>query len=246
MKQSNQLFDRVFVLTKDKAPLSYALPSRNTKRFSLLYFDGTTNRALRYARNQKSVFEDEQDDKAILEPIIFEDGALVVSSTNPVLGKFLDLHPLNGEVFRELNQEKEANDDIEMLNIELDAQVMARSMSIETMESVGRLIYGPSVDKMTSSELKRDIMLYARNYPKQFIELANDPDLEDSAMASKALSNGLFTLRNNNKEIWFNMPGNKRKLINIQPGEDPVSALTVYFESEEGAPIAEAVKSKLS
>jgi hypothetical protein len=171
MKQSNQLLDRVFVLTKDKAPLSYALPSRNTKRFSLLHFDGTTNRALRYARNQKSVFEDEQDDKAILEPIIFEDGALIVSSTNPVLGKFLDLHPLNGDVFRELNQEKEANDDIEMLNIELDAQVMARSMSIETMESVGRLIYGPSVDKMTSSELKRDIMLYARNYPKQFIEI---------------------------------------------------------------------------
>jgi hypothetical protein len=33
-------------------------------------------------------------------------------------------------------------------------------------------------------------------------------------MASKALSNGLFTLRNNNKEIWFNMPGNKRKLMN--------------------------------
>ena len=246
MKQSNQLLDRVFVLTKDKAPLSYALPSRNTKRFSLLYFDGTTNRALRYARNQKSVFEDEQDDKAILEPIIFEDGALIVPATNPVLGKFLDLHPLNGEVFRELNQENEANDDIEMLNIELDAQVMARSMSIETMESVGRLIYGPSVDKMTSAELKRDIMLYARKYPKQFIELANDPDLEDSAMASKALSNGLFTLRNNNKEIWFNMPGNKRKLMNIQPGEDPVSALTVYFESEEGAPIAEAVKSKLS
>jgi hypothetical protein len=56
---------------------------------------------------------------------------------------------------------------------------MARSMSIETMESVGRLIYGPSVDKMTSAELKRDIMLYARKYPKQFIELANDPDLED-------------------------------------------------------------------
>jgi hypothetical protein len=246
MKQSNQLLDRVFVLTKDKAPLSYALPSRNTKRFSLLHFDGTTNRALRYARNQKSVFEDEQDDKAILEPIIFEDGALIVPATNPVLGKFLDLHPLNGEVFRELNQENEANDDIEMLNIELDAQVMARSMSIDTMESVGRLIYGPSVDKMTSAELKRDIMLYARKYPKQFIELANDPDLEDSAMASKALSNGLFTLRNNNKEIWFNMPGNKRKLMNIQPGEDPVSALTVYFESEEGAPIAEAVKSKLS
>jgi hypothetical protein len=35
----------------------------------------------------------------------------------------------------------------------------------------------PSVDKMTSSELKRDIMLYARSYPKQFLEMANDPGL---------------------------------------------------------------------
>ena len=61
--------------------------------------------------------------------IFFTDGR--PPSTNPVLGKFLDLHPLNGEVFRELNQEKEANDDIEILNIELDAQVMARSMSLE-------------------------------------------------------------------------------------------------------------------
>ena len=236
----------MFILTRDNAPLSYTLPSRNTKRFSLLHFDGTTNRSLRYSRNQKSVFEDEQDDKAILEPIIFEDGVLVVPANNPLLGKFLDLHPLNGEVFRELNEEKEANDDIETLNIELDAQIAAREMKLETMESVGRLLYGPSVDNMTTPELKRDILLYARRYPVQFLEMVNDPDLEDSAMASKALSAGLFAMRNNNREIWFNMTGNKRKLMNIQPGDDPVSVLTNFFESEEGKPIAEMVQSKLS
>jgi hypothetical protein len=163
-----------------------------------------------------------------------------------LLGKFLDLHPLNGEVFRELNEEKEANDDIETLNIELDAQIAAREMKLETMESVGRLLYGPSVDNMTTPELKRDILLYARRYPVQFLEMVNDPDLEDSAMASKALSAGLFAMRNNNREIWFNMTGNKRKLMNIQPGDDPVSVLTNFFESEEGKPIAEMVQSKLS
>jgi hypothetical protein len=246
MKQSNQVKDRVFVLTKDKAPLTYALPSRNTKRFSLLHFDGTTNRALRYSRNQKSVFEDEQDDKAIVEPIIFEDGVLVVPANNPVLGKFMDLHPLNGDVFKELNNEKEATIDIEELNIELDAQIAARSLSLDTMLSVAQLIYGSVIDTMTTPEIKRDILLYAREYPKQFLEMIEDPDLEDSAMASKALNAGMFTLRNNNKEIWFNLPGNKRKLMNIQPGEDPVSLLTIYFESEEGAPISEIVKSKLS
>lgn len=231
---------------KDKAPLSYTLPSRNTKRFSLLHFDGTTNRALRYSRNQKSVFEDEQDDKAIVEPIVFEDGVLVVPANNPILGKFMDLHPLNGEVFQEVNHEKAAARDIEELNIELDAQIAARGLSFETMMSVGRIIYGEVVDGMTTQEIKRDILLYARDYPHQFLDLINDPDLEDNAMASRAISEGMFTLRNNNREIWFNMPGNKRKLMNIQPGDDPVSLLTIYFESEEGAPIAEIVKSKLS
>lgn len=231
---------------KDKAPLSYTLPSRNTKRFSLLHFDGTTNRALRYSRNQKSVFEDEQDDKAIVEPIVFEDGVLVVPANNPILGKFMDLHPLNGEVFQEVNHEKAAARDIEELNIELDAQIAARGLSFDTMMSVGRLIYGEVIDGMTTQEIKRDILLYARDYPQQFLDLINDPDLEDSAMASRAISDGLFTLRNNNREIWFNLPGNKRKLMNIQPGDDPVSLLTIYFESEEGAPIAEIVKSKLS
>ena len=246
MKQSNQLKDRVFILTKDKAPLSYTLPSRNTKRFSLLHFDGTTTRALRYARNQKSVFEDEQDDKAILEPIIFEDGTLMVPATNPILGKFLDLHPLNGTLFEEVNHEKDAVMEIEALNVELDAQIAAREMSLETMESVGRLIYGAVIDGMTSQELKRDVLLYARSYPIQFLEMINDPGLTETAMASKALSSGLFAMRNNNREIWFNLPGNKRKLMNLQRGDDAVSALTVYFESEEGLPIAEIVKDKLS
>ena len=108
IKSTNELKDRVFVLTSSTSPLTYVLPSRNTKRFSLLHFDGKTNRALRYARNQKSVFEDEQDDNAIVEPVIFEDGALVVPANNPILSQFLDMHPLNGQIFMELNPEKEA------------------------------------------------------------------------------------------------------------------------------------------
>ena len=45
-----------------------------------MYFDERQelNRALRYARNQKSPFEDEQDGNAIVEPIVFEDGFLSV------------------------------------------------------------------------------------------------------------------------------------------------------------------------
>jgi hypothetical protein len=246
IKSTNELKNRVFVLTSSTTPLTYVLPSRNTKRFALLHFDGKTNRALRYARNQKSVFEDEQDDNAIVEPVIFEDGALVVPANNPLLSQFLDIHPLNGQVFTELNTEKEAITDIEDMNIELDAQIAARNMDLETMLAIARLVWGPVVDTMTTPELKRDILLYARQYPVQLLEMLNDPSLTETAMASRALSSGLFSMRNNNREIWFNMTGNKRKLMNVQQGEDPVYILTAYLESAEGKEVLEMVKSKLS
>jgi hypothetical protein len=88
-----------------------------------MYFDEeqNVNRALRYARNQKSPFEDEQDGNAILEPIIFEDGFLHVPRTNPVLQEFLHYHPMNGLHFEEINNEKDAQEDVEVLNLEVDA-----------------------------------------------------------------------------------------------------------------------------
>ena len=71
-----QLKDRIYILKTKTTPLSFMLASRNTGRHPLMHFDEEkqVNRALRYARNQKSPFEDEQDDNAILEPVVFEDG----------------------------------------------------------------------------------------------------------------------------------------------------------------------------
>ena len=77
--------DKSFVLNRTTPPLSFMLSSRHTRRNPLLYFDGTSNKPLRYARNQKSPFEDEQDGTAIVEPIIFDDGFLHVPKENPVL-----------------------------------------------------------------------------------------------------------------------------------------------------------------
>ena len=97
-KPKLNLEDKAYKLTREVAPLSLILASRHTNRVPLLYFDEETgvNRPLRYARNQNSPFQDEQDDNAILEPIVFEDGFLFVPRTNQVLQKFLSYHPGNG------------------------------------------------------------------------------------------------------------------------------------------------------
>ena len=70
--------NRVYKLTGNRTPLSCIIPSRNSKSTPLLYFDEDKgyNRALRYARNAQSPFEDEQKGQVILEPIIFDNGML--------------------------------------------------------------------------------------------------------------------------------------------------------------------------
>jgi len=98
--------DKQYKLTRDVAPLSFMLPTRHSRRFPLLHFDENEgiNRELRYARNQKSPFVDEQDGNAILEPVIFEDGFLFVKKENQVLQQFLHYHPLNGTKFVEVDK----------------------------------------------------------------------------------------------------------------------------------------------
>jgi hypothetical protein len=69
MKNKQPKFvDKVYKLTRGAAPLSFMLPTKNSHRSPLMWFDGEKgiNRALRYARNQKSPFEDEQDGNFIL------------------------------------------------------------------------------------------------------------------------------------------------------------------------------------
>ena len=97
-KTKKQVYtDKQYKLTKDKAPLTFMLPTKNSTRNPLLRFDDEKgeNRELRYARNQNSPFVDEQDGNAILEPIVFEDGFLTVSKNNQVLQKFLHTYLLD-------------------------------------------------------------------------------------------------------------------------------------------------------
>jgi len=210
------------------------LASRNTHRSTLLHFDGTSQRALRYAKNQKSPFEDEQDGNAILEPIIFVDGALSVPKTNPVLQHFLSIHPGYGTVFEEVNTEKDASTEIDRFTYELDAQIAARDLSLEMLEAIARVLLGAKVEKMSSAELKRDVFVYSRNNPIQFLEMLNDPMLQLQNTCAKFFEYDLLRLKNKDKDIYFNLPSNKKKLLTVPFGEEPIYILASYLQSDEG------------
>ena len=200
-KKNTQLVDKAYRLTREERPLSYMLASRHSARSPLLYFDEEQglNRPLRYARNQKTPFEDEQDGNAILEPVVFEDGMLFVARENQILQKFLHYHPGNGKVFEEINKAHDAAIELEHVELEIDAQVLAKDLSTEKLISVCRILMGNQSNNMTIPELKRDILIYAKNYPEDFIDTVNDPMLQMQNEVHQFFDAGFLNLRNNNK-----------------------------------------------
>ena len=236
MKNTQESKDKVYKLKRSEAPLSFMIPTRHTAQFPLLYFDeeARTNRALRYARNQKSPFEDEQDGNARLEPVIFEDGFLSVPRTNPVLQEFLHYHPLNGVKFEEVNQERDASAEVEQMNVEVDALIAAREMTIEQVEMISRVLYNKDISKVSTAELRRDILVYARNYPSSFMNVINDPSLKLQSSVTLFFEKGLLTFRKGNKEVWFNTNTNKTKMLNVPYGEDPMGMVSSFLQSDEG------------
>jgi hypothetical protein len=76
--------------------------------------------------------------------------------------------------------------------------------------------------------------MYARNNPDEFLQMTNDPELRLQNIAAKALQDNLFMLKNNKRDIYFNLPDNKKKLMGVPFGEDPVKLLTSYLQSDDG------------
>jgi len=236
MKKTKEKFvNKVYRLTKDRAPLSFMLPTRNTKRYPLLWFDEETgqNKALRYARNQKSPFEDEQDGNVLLDPIIFEDGFLSVPKTNQALQKFLELHPLNGFQFQEVNTERDAEAELEVIAYQADALIAARELTIEEAENLTKVIFGKDTSKMTSAEIKRDILVFAKNEPEDFLNLLDDPMISLQAQVQTFFEEG-FLLMKKKGAVHFNTKSNKKRMLVVPPGEDKLFIVASFLQSDEG------------
>lgn len=227
--------DKVYKL-KIGNPLSYTLASRNHPRFPLMWYDekNNVNRSLRYCTNQKSPFEDEQDGNAIIEAIIFEDGFLRVPKNNPVLQQFLHYHPLNGTIFTEVDKEKDAASEVHDLDLEIEALVEARALTLEQLETLTRVMFGKDPSTVSTAELKRDILVFAKKDPKEFLNILNDPELKFQAKIRLFFESKLLVMRNGEKEVWFNTATNKKKMLSVPFGEDPYEMAGHFLQSDEG------------
>lgn len=237
-----EIKDRTYVLTNGMSPLTYKIKSTG-----LLYFDEEKgiNREIRYADNQKSLFVDEQDGFAQLRHIVFQDGVLVVPRNQPLLQKLLSIyHPDRLNLWEEIDYVKEAVDDIDVIELELEALKLVQELDVEHLEAILRTEIGSDVTKMSSKEIKRDCYLFAKNNPELFIEVAKDEDIKLRNLANRCVEAGIVKLTDDN--TVFKWSANGKKIMTVPFDEHPYAAFARFLKTDEGVDVMKAIEKKLS
>ena len=246
VKDTWEYKDRNYYLTSGKEPLTFTIPARHTKRYPLVWFDEEKGyeRELRYATNQKSIFVDEQEGPATLKHIVFEDGVLRVSKTKRNLQEFLAVHPFNNVLFKELDYQAVATDQLEDLELEITAMNAAHTIDIDQAEAILRVEVGSRVTSMSSKEIKRDVLLFAKKNPKLFIDLANDENVVLRNFGIRATELNIIKLADDQRT--FKWGSNDRKLMTVPFDENPFSALAAWFKTDEGLEVYKSIEKRLS
>ena len=237
-----EIKDRVYYLKANKKPISYMIKSSN-----IYWFDEEKGyeRELKYCQNQKTPFVDEMKGDQRLEHIVFRNGNLFVEKEKTVLQKMLSLyHPHRDKLFYEYNPVKEATDDIEILELEADAIVIARDLDIDMAEAIMRVEKGSEVSKMSSKELKRDLLLFARNNPVLFLELATDDNVQLRNFGIKAVELGIIKLSSDQRNFLWGSTG--RTIMTVPFDEHPYTALAHWFKTDEGMEIYANIEKRLN
>ena len=241
-KNEWEIKDRIYYLKGGKKPLS-----RSIKAAGVYYFDEEKGyeRELKYCQNQNTSFVDEMKGEQRLEHIIFRSGSLYVPREQTVLQKLLSLyHPHRESLYEEYQPEGIAADEIEILDMQVDALIAARNVDIDMAEAIMRVEKGSDVSNLSSKELKRDLLVFARNNPKLFLELADDENVMLRNFGIKAVEAGILRLSSDQRNFLWGSNG--RKLMVIPFDEHPYTALAHWFKTDEGMEIYSNIEKRLN
>ena len=234
--------DRMYYLLGNKSPLTYLIRGSN-----IFYFDEEKGyeRELKYCQNQKTPFVDEMKGDQRLSHIIFRNGALYVEKEKTILQKFLSLyHPDRDKIFFEHKPAEVASNQIEILELEADAIILARDLDVDMAEAIMRVEKGSEVSKMSSKELKRDLLLFARKNPKLFLELTKDDNVQLRNFGIKAVESKIIKLSNDQRNfIWTSTD---RKIMTVPFDEHPYTALAHWFKTDEGMEIYSNIEKRMN
>jgi hypothetical protein len=77
-------------------------------------------------------------------------------------------------------------------------------------------------------------MIFAKRDPKAFLECLNNPELKMDSTVTEFFNKGLLTTRNNGREVWFNTPTNKKKMMSVPFDSTPEESAKLFLMTDDG------------
>jgi len=180
-----------------------------------------------------------------MEHIIFRSGFLMVPKEKTVLQKLLSLyHPDRDVLYYEDKPVAKAKNQIAWLEMEIEALNAARDISIDLAEAIMRAEIGSKVSELSSKELRRDLLLFARRNPQLMLELVNDKNVQLRNFGIKATEMRIIKLSADQRT--FTWGSNDRKLMTVPFEEHPYSALAAWFKTDEGMEIYSNIEKRMN
>ena len=207
-------------------PLQFRLPSTEE------VYDRESNktRMIRYAIGETSIFKDEQAEKVKLADIVFQNGKIVVSHTNPNLLRFLELSnhfignpdKIRGKevIFRKIDHSISAKVNVDGIVLESQAVAAVLAMDFPKLKGMARVM-GKRIDK-SSDEILHDMILFAKKDPKGFLDGIDNPltARKETILTAREYNLILFSGRS----VKWNIGDTKGVIVNA-----PVGANTLDF-----------------
>ena len=234
---------------KPTYPVTYMIKAED------VIYDPETNieRAIRYVPGETSIYKDEQSkDSKLREPIMFSNGVLTVSKTNPTLKKYLDMANANNSnpnrrtervpsFFKE-DMEINAKKDVNKAKSEINALQLALNMPMEQLVGYAKVL-GINTDN-SIDEIRWDMKMVAQKDPNSFIAGLNDPTREMKEILLRAKDYKIIEIANN-KISWI-IGDAKNMITHVPIGIEPIDKMVDFCLTQDGKIVYEEIKSRLS
>ena len=255
MATQKQYRDKTYRLTDDRSGESCMIKTGKKGKLTIYDEDEKVRKAIRHCPNQRTIFMEDQDKFALVEPIIFSYGYLEVSSKQPITQEFLDAHPSNvangGGWFEAVDEETEAKESIEVEELQTDLKYTVRQMSkkedgIHELSATASVILGSvkEATEMGVEQLKRVIYNEIDSNPHSFtdengnITIFEDDSIKRKYIILRALSEGILRKSPNGRSMTWR----DKKVIATAPRSiDLIEYFSEFLTTDEGIIVMEEI-----
>ncbi len=214
----------------------YMLPQKGVTVYDQV---NDTVREIRYCPNEPSIYVDEQSSNAVKQSVAFRDGRIFVPKNKPNLRKFLEVHPQNGPVFKEVNKRRDAEQELQREFLLTDAIAKVRDTDINDLLPVA-IYFGININSPVS-EIRYNLLNIAKKKTQDFLQSFDSPQVMTRSTVQQAKEYQILNVKNNGV-FWFD---SNNLIVSVPVGQDPMDVMVRFCLTEKGASVLSNLEERL-